>query len=194
MRFRILLLLYTMKQSIKKYYIFKPRPKTLLLKSANFILFNLFILSTIVFDLSFQNTKVIMATAENQKRKEEMKRIDQKAQACFTIPEDIKKRINKDRMILVMDLDETMVYSRKKKPPKHSNYVTIFVGYFLLQINDTPTYVEFRPQIAQFLAAASQLFTIYVYTAGSSTYADAVLSILPNNELITKRFYRESCI
>lgn len=61
-----------------------------------------------------------------------MKRINQKAQTCFTIPEDIKKRINKDRMILVMDLDETMVYSRKKKPPKHSNYVTIFVGYFLL--------------------------------------------------------------
>jgi TFIIF-interacting CTD phosphatase-like protein len=42
--------------------------------------------------------------------------------------------------------------------------------------------------------AASKLFTIYVYTAGNKTYADAVINTLPNGTFITKRFYRESCI
>ena len=64
----------------------------------------------------------------------------------------------------------------------------------LCQINENLIYVEFRPHIAEFLAAVSQLFTIYVYTAGSQPYADAVLDSLPNKEVISKRFYRESCI
>lgn len=48
MRFRILLLAYPLKEAIKKYQALKPKSKTLLLKSANFIVFNLFILSTFV--------------------------------------------------------------------------------------------------------------------------------------------------
>jgi RNA polymerase II subunit A small phosphatase-like protein len=55
-------------------------------------------------------------------------------------------------------------------------------------------YVEFRPFIAEFLKAVSQLFIVYVYTAGTQPYADAVLDLLPNSSVISRRFYRESCI
>lgn len=34
-------------------------------------------------------------------------------------------------MILVMDLDETMVFTRRKKPPRHSNYVVLDVPMYL---------------------------------------------------------------
>lgn len=46
----------------------------------------------------------------------------------------------------------------------------------------------------EFLAELSKLFTLYVYTAGTKSYADAVLDALPNGNLIQKRFYREDCI
>lgn len=37
-------------------------------------------------------------------------------------------------MILVMDLDETMVFTRRKKQPKHNNYTTINVIYIFYMI------------------------------------------------------------
>lgn len=39
-------------------------------------------------------------------------------------------------------------------------------------------YVEPRPLAKQFLKALSEIFTIYIYTAGRKTYADTVLNII----------------
>lgn len=39
----------------------------------------------------------------------------------------MKTRINKHKMILVMDLDETMVFTRRKKRPAHLNFREINV-------------------------------------------------------------------
>ena len=54
-------------------------------------------------------------------------------------------------------------------------------------------YVEPRPLAKQFLQAVSQIFNIYVYTAGEKKYADAVLNIIDPDNLIQRRFYRDSC-
>lgn len=54
--------------------------------------------------------------------------------------------------------------------------------------------MEKRPHLDEFLKAASQVFTLYVYTAGKKQYADNILNVIDPNHLIEKRFYRDSCI
>ena len=54
-------------------------------------------------------------------------------------------------------------------------------------------YVEPRPFAKHFLKTVAEIFTVYVYTAGQKKYADAVLNIIDSENLITKRFYRDSC-
>lgn len=54
-------------------------------------------------------------------------------------------------------------------------------------------YVEPRPLARQFLSAVAEIFTVYVYTAGEKKYADTVLNIIDPDQLIEKRFYRDSC-
>lgn len=54
-------------------------------------------------------------------------------------------------------------------------------------------YVEPRPLARKFLEAVSKIFTVYVYTAGEKKYADTVLNIIDPDQLIERRFYRESC-
>ena len=54
-------------------------------------------------------------------------------------------------------------------------------------------YVEPRPLARQFLKKVSEIFTVYIYTAGERKYADAVLNIIDPENLIEKRFYRDSC-
>ena len=54
-------------------------------------------------------------------------------------------------------------------------------------------FIEPRPFANDFLIAASEIFTIYVYTAGKKKYADIVLNALDTNNVIEKRFYRDSC-
>jgi TFIIF-interacting CTD phosphatase-like protein len=39
----------------------------------------------------------------------------------------------------------------------------------------------------------SEVFTLYVYTAGKKKYADTVLNVIDPKNLIEKRFYRDSC-
>lgn len=54
-------------------------------------------------------------------------------------------------------------------------------------------YIEPRPLAKHFLKTVAEIFTVYVYTAGQKKYADAVLNIIDPENLITKRFYRDSC-
>ena len=54
-------------------------------------------------------------------------------------------------------------------------------------------YVEPRPLARQFLQTVSQIFTVYIYTAGEKKYADAVLNIIDPDNVIERRFYRDSC-
>jgi RNA polymerase II subunit A small phosphatase-like protein len=54
-------------------------------------------------------------------------------------------------------------------------------------------YIEPRPFANDFLIAAGQIFTVYVYTAGKKKYADTVLDHIDSTGVIEKRFYRDSC-
>ena len=54
-------------------------------------------------------------------------------------------------------------------------------------------YVEPRPLASLFLKTVAEIFTVYVYTAGEKKYADSVLNVIDPENLIQKRFYRDSC-
>jgi TFIIF-interacting CTD phosphatase-like protein len=51
-------------------------------------------------------------------------------------------------------------------------------------------FVEPRPFAREFLRAVGEVFTVYIYTAGKKSYADAVLDIIDCEQVIQKRFYR----
>ena len=51
-------------------------------------------------------------------------------------------------------------------------------------------YVQTRPFVQQFLKAVSEIFIVYVYTAGAKAYADSVLDVIDVEKVIQKRFYR----
>lgn len=45
-------------------------------------------------------------------------------------------------------------------------------------------YIETRPFAKDFLVAAAEIFTIYVYTAGAKNYADTVLDSIDSDGVI----------
>eukprot|EP00268_Persea_americana_P063763 TRINITY_DN830_c0_g2_i1.p1 TRINITY_DN830_c0_g2~~TRINITY_DN830_c0_g2_i1.p1 ORF type:complete len:291 (-),score=51.47 TRINITY_DN830_c0_g2_i1:391-1263(-) len=56
-------------------------------------------------------------------------------------------------------------------------------------------YVRQRPHLQMFLKRVAEMFEIIVFTASQSIYAEKLLNILdPDSKLISRRFYRESCI
>lgn len=54
-------------------------------------------------------------------------------------------------------------------------------------------YVERRPHLDEFLSAVSEIFDVWVYTAGDKKYADIVLNSIDPKGYIQKRFYRDTC-
>jgi RNA polymerase II subunit A small phosphatase-like protein len=54
-------------------------------------------------------------------------------------------------------------------------------------------FIEPRPFAREFLKAVAEIFTVYIYTAGKKSYADAVLDVIDVEQVIQKRFYRDSC-
>lgn len=59
----------------------------------------------------------------------------------FIIPQTIRKAAEKSKKILVLDMDETLVYTRKENPPKHKNYSAIPVLFILSQYDGEEMYV-----------------------------------------------------
>eukprot|EP00941_MAST-03F_sp_MAST-3F-sp1_P001545 g1545.t1 len=67
-------------------------------------------------------------------------------------------------------------------------------GIFFITANDSTIEVHERPQLREFLAEASLLFDLYVFTASSAEYADQIIDhIDPKNEFFKGRLYRKSC-
>lgn len=102
--------------------------------------------------------------------------------------------------MLVLDLDETLVHAEQvvanSKPTANSN--KNFEKSFLFSNADGSHDVigiTFRPHLKEFLARASALFDLVVFTASLKDYADAVLDHLdPQGQLFSGRLYREHCI
>jgi len=93
------------------------------------------------------------------------------------------------RMLLVLDMDETLLHADVSPVPHDVSFVvTMDSGH------STPVYVKFRPHLGRFLNAVSRLFEVAVFTASISRYANQVLDYIdPTGELVHHRLFREHC-
>ena len=90
----------------------------------------------------------------------------------------------KDKITLVIDLDNTLVHTSPTKIEKAKNYSII----------DNKFYIYKRPNLDNFLLTLSQYSELIIYTASTKEYADKVIDHIDKNKLITKRYYRTDCI
>lgn len=96
----------------------------------------------------------------------------------------------KGRNTLVVDLDETLVFSTLKKCPCDADLEVRSEGV------TGHVYVRYRPFLLEFLDFVSQLFEVVVFTASSACYAEVLLDRLEKevgHEVFSARLYRDHC-
>ncbi|KAK9267612.1 hypothetical protein L1049_010043 [Liquidambar formosana] len=91
---------------------------------------------------------------------------------------------------LALDLDETLVHSTLEHCDDADFTFPVFFN-----MKEHTVYVKQRPFLRTFLERVAEMFEVVVFTASQSIYAAKLLDILdPDGNLISQRFYRESCI
>ncbi|KAK8935291.1 hypothetical protein KSP39_PZI013773 [Platanthera zijinensis] len=104
---------------------------------------------------------------------------------------------NPRRKTVFLDLDRTLVYSKKGNPPPENYDFTVnFAAQNPLLQDETPKtyFVIKRPGVDEFLRAAAKHFELVIFTAAMEQYAAAVIEKLdPGGEMIAHRLYRDSC-
>ncbi|KAJ8762044.1 hypothetical protein K2173_006646 [Erythroxylum novogranatense] len=104
-----------------------------------------------------------------------------------TLPKDSLRRRS---TTLVLDLDETLVHSTLEHSDDADFTFTVF-----FDMKEHIVYVKQRPYLHTFLERVAEIFEVVIFTASQSIYAGQLLDILdPDGKLISRRFYRESCI
>mmetsp|Transcript_19439 Transcript_19439/g.42530 ORF Transcript_19439/g.42530 Transcript_19439/m.42530 type:complete len:308 (-) Transcript_19439:210-1133(-) len=95
---------------------------------------------------------------------------------------------DKGKKTLVLDLDETLVHS-SFKPVANADYV------IPVEIDNkvTDVYVIKRPWVDQFMVAMGEAFEVVVFTASLAKYADPLLDLLDEKNLVRWRLFRDSC-
>ncbi|KAF0927191.1 hypothetical protein E2562_030995 [Oryza meyeriana var. granulata] len=91
---------------------------------------------------------------------------------------------------LVLDLDETLIHSSTIDCDGADFSFPMYHG-----TKEHIVYVKKRPHVDTFLQKVSEMFKVVIFTASLSSYANRLLDILdPENQLISQRFFRESCV
>ena len=95
---------------------------------------------------------------------------------------------DKDKITLVLDLDETLVHSSFLGIP-HADF------RFVIGIEQNPVgvFVCIRPGAERFLRELGNLFEIVIFTASCQVYADSVIDFIDKGRVVKHRLYRESC-
>ncbi|KAK8992481.1 hypothetical protein V6N11_048560 [Hibiscus sabdariffa] len=104
-----------------------------------------------------------------------------------TVVTDARRR---KPITLVLDLDETLVHSTLEACDDADFNFTVFFN-----MKEHTVYVKQRPHLHTFLEKVAEMFEVIIFTASQSIYAEQLLDILdPDQKLISRRVYRESCI
>jgi len=91
--------------------------------------------------------------------------------------------IPKIRLKIILDLDNTLIYSSQTKND-------LSLKYF--KIKDY--YVYKRPNLEQFLYTLSEIADLYLYTSSNEDYANEILNKIDTNHVIKNKFYRNNCL
>lgn len=97
-------------------------------------------------------------------------------------PEDRAKKC------LVLDLDETLVHSSFRAVPNPHYIIPVKIEDAVHHV-----YVCKRPGVDEFLQRAGRCFEVVIYTASLNKYADPLLDLLDEGNVIKHRLFRESC-
>jgi CTD nuclear envelope phosphatase 1 len=101
-----------------------------------------------------------------------------------------KLLVPKKKKILVLDLDETLIHSSTQGSRYHDHVIEVMVDKHICLY-----YVYKRPFVDHFLKKVSEWYKIVIFTASLAEYADPVIDYLDSkNCVISKRFFRDSCI
>ncbi len=82
------------------------------------------------------------------------------------------------RLHLVLDLDETLVSTKKPERAPHSPNARTLAPTHRVYVRDTPYDVAKRPHLDEFLEKAAKMANLYLYTMGDEAYANAVLAYI----------------
>ena len=129
----------------------------------------------------------------------------------FSFNNDVNKneisRNKSSRMkTLVLDLDETLVYTSFE--PSINSDLCFEID---LNINEqskynkvnslikkqkilTKVYLSKRPHLEKFLSELNSFYEICIFSASSQKYASYIIDIIDKNRIISKKFFREDCI
>jgi len=92
---------------------------------------------------------------------------------------DAENKLRHGKLYLVLDLDETLVYSQRLQPgasPKGTQ----------ISVRGSPFDVVTRPGLRHFLQTVSQKFILYLYTMGDEEYTRAAMEVIdPGLKLFT---------
>ncbi|XP_002989717.2 RNA polymerase II C-terminal domain phosphatase-like 4 [Selaginella moellendorffii] len=110
--------------------------------------------------------------------------------------EQAQRALEHRKLMLVLDLDHTLVNSAsfdevcaEEKPFLESMYARDPPkgrSKLLHKLDDLQLWTKIRPFALEFLAQASKLFDLYVYTMGTRIYAEAMLKLLDPTGVLFK--------
>ncbi|XP_019161152.1 PREDICTED: probable C-terminal domain small phosphatase [Ipomoea nil] len=100
--------------------------------------------------------------------------------------------LSPDTKTIFLDLDETLIYSRKVPSP--AGYDFVVKAPLRGRLGDVDVLVSKRPLVDEFLESLSKKkYEIVVFTAAPKAYASPILDKLDRKGLISHRLYRDSC-
>mmetsp|Transcript_6824 Transcript_6824/g.10009 ORF Transcript_6824/g.10009 Transcript_6824/m.10009 type:complete len:239 (-) Transcript_6824:31-747(-) len=108
----------------------------------------------------------------------------------------------KSDLVLVLDMDECLIHSQflsnteyRQDEYRPSAISSKSVESFRIELPDGDlVQVNKRPGLDEFLQTVTSKFETHIFTAAMEVYASPVLDSLdPENTMLDKRFYRESC-
>ena len=111
-----------------------------------------------------------------------------------SIPNKVKiLNPDKNQKLAIFDLDETLIHGvvNIKNYKNEKNIISVITpSKKIAKIG-----VNIRPNWEKAIKRIKKLYTIVIYTASHSSYADAVLNFLdPENKYFYNRLYRSNCI
>ncbi len=99
----------------------------------------------------------------------------------------------KNKKLLVLDLDETLVHSTSKGSSRNHDVNSTLIEV-LIEKHSCLYYVYKRPHVNYFLKKVSEWYKIVIYTASVREYADPVIDWLDSEKVVSNRLFRDSCV
>ena len=85
---------------------------------------------------------------------------------------------------IVLDLDETLVYSSSIK---------VNCDSFPVRIGRRMMHVQFRPGLSDFIKEIKDMYDIYFFTASNEQYANQIIEKIAPETPNDRRFFRQDC-